>query len=77
MESYRRLRRQSRYRAPGLFRQSEIQQLDPLLRDQNVGGLQIAMYDAFAVSRVESIQNLPRVFQRFLHRQRTLKRLYG
>jgi hypothetical protein len=51
-----------------------IQQLDPLLCDQNVGGFQIAMDDAFAVGRVESIQNLPRVFQRFLHGQRTLKR---
>ena len=36
----------------GLFRQAEIQQLDSLLRNQNIGRLQIAVGDALAVRRV-------------------------
>ena len=37
------------------FRQPEIQQLDALLGDEDVGGLQIAMRDALAVRGVERI----------------------
>jgi hypothetical protein len=56
----------------GLFGEAEIQQVDALLRDQNVGGLQIAVDDAFAVGGVESVENLPGVLPGFLHRKRAV-----
>lgn len=52
--------------AGALLRQAEIQQLDSLFRDQNVGGLQIAVSEALAVRRVESVENLPCIFDRLL-----------
>src|SRR5260221_7066353 len=42
--------------------------------DQDIGGLQIAMRDSLAMRSVESLENLPGVFDGFLDRQRTLER---
>jgi hypothetical protein len=52
----------------GLLRQAEIQELDPLPGDQDVGGLQIPMGDAFLMRHVESIQNLCCVFDGLVER---------
>ena len=44
--------------------ESEIQQLDALSGDENVGRFQVAMRDAFLMRGVERIQDLPSVFHR-------------
>jgi hypothetical protein len=54
--------------------ESEIQELDALLGHQDVGGLEIAVRDPFAMRRVERAQDLPGVLDRLVHRQRTLQR---
>jgi hypothetical protein len=54
--------------------QAEIQQLHSRFRDQNVGRLQITVYDAFPVGCVKRVADLGGVFQSLIHRQRTLKR---
>ena len=55
------------------LRQAEIQLLDPLFRDQNIGGLQIAVAEPFAMRRDQGFENVPGVFDRFLRWQRTLE----
>ena len=55
-----------------LLCQTKVEQLDPLFGDQDVVGLEIAMRDAFLMRGIESIQNLPRIFDRLFGRQRTL-----
>jgi hypothetical protein len=57
-----------------LLGQPEIQQLDPLFGDQDVGRLQIAMNDAFLVRRVQRVQNLTGVFDGLFERQRPFQR---
>ena len=58
----------------GLLGQAEIEQLDSLLGDQNVGGLQIAMGDPLPVRGIQGIQNLSGVFDGFFERQRSFQR---
>ena len=45
-----------------LLGQAEVEQLDALFRDQDVGRLQIAMGDALAVRRIQRVQNLAGIF---------------
>ncbi len=56
------------------LRQTEVQQLDSLLRYQNIRGLQIAVDDAFAVRCVEGVEDLPGVLDGFVHWQRAFER---
>ena len=55
--------------------QTEVEQLDPLLREQDVGGLQIAVDDALAVRGVERLADLHAVRDRLVDRQRAGDRL--
>ena len=57
-----------------LLRQTKVEQLDPLFGDQDVVGLEIAMRDAFLMRGIESIQNLPRIFNGLFGRQRPFER---
>src|ERR1700694_2369993 len=52
---------------------SEVQQLDALLGQQNICGLQVAMGDALLVSCVERITNLRGILQCLIDRQRSLE----
>src|SRR5215471_11201214 len=52
------------------LRQYEIEQLDAVLRDHDVGGFEVAMDDALAVSGIEGVQNLARERQGARPRQR-------
>jgi hypothetical protein len=60
-------------RLPDL-RESEIQELDALPCGQNIRGLQIAMHDALFVRGIQSIQDLPRIFEGLGERQRSFER---
>src|SRR5271169_1163423 len=51
-------------------RQAEIQQLGALLRQDDVGGLEIAMGDPLAMGAVEAVRNLVGVAQDLVERQR-------
>jgi hypothetical protein len=50
------------------FRQAEVQQLDSLLRDQNIRRLQIAMHDALAVRGIKRIGDLDGIAQSLFQR---------
>ena len=52
------------------FRQAEIEQLHAGLRDQDIGGLQVAVDDSFAVRHVERFGDLDGDAQSFLDRPR-------
>ncbi len=54
--------------------QSKIQQLNPRARYQDIGGLQIAMRNAFFVRGIQRIQNLIGVFGGLFERQRPMQR---
>ncbi len=54
--------------------ESEVEQLDTLLGDENIGGLEVPMRDAFFVRGVEGIADLRGVFQRLVERQRAFER---
>jgi hypothetical protein len=56
------------------FGETEIEQLDSGLGDHNMGGLQVATYDAFLVRGIERVENLCCKFQRLIERERTFKR---
>ena len=54
------------------FGQAEIEELDrPISRDQDVGGLQVAVQDAAIVSRFQCARDLDRLADRFVRRDRT------
>ena len=57
-----------------LLGQPEIEQLDALLREQNVGRLQIAVGDAFAVRGVKRVEDLSGVVHCLGQGQPTFKR---
>ena len=48
----------------GLFGQTEIEQLDPLFCNQDVGWLEVAMDDAFPVCGFQGLEYLESVRQR-------------
>ena len=57
---------------PQQFGQAEIEELDrPISRDQNVGGLQVAVQDAAIVSRFQRARDLDRLADCFWRRDRT------
>jgi hypothetical protein len=59
-------RRQGRH-----FRQSEIQNLGvPTIGDENIGGLDVAMNDAFCVRRIQSVGHFKPGFENLLQRER-------
>ena len=58
----------------GLLCQAKIEQLDPLLGDENVRRLQVAMGDAFAMGGIERVENLSGIFNRSFERQRPFER---
>ena len=60
--------------AAGPLRQTEIKQLEALLRHQNIGGLEIAMGKTLAVRGVEGFQNLSGICDRRFRRQRAGER---
>ena len=45
-----------------MFGEAEIEEFDALFGDEDVGGFQVAVGDAFAVGGVEGVQNLFGVF---------------
>ena len=60
---------------PQQFGQAEIEELDrPISRDQNVGGLQVAVQDAAIVSGFQCARDLDRLADRFGCRDRTAQR---
>ncbi len=59
-----------RHGSPGQAGESEIQQLHPAFRHQDIGGFQIAMHDAVGMGRVERVGRLHGVLERGPHRQR-------
>ena len=65
----------ARFERAFLSGEPEIEQLDPLLREKDVVGLQIAMDDAFSVSRSEGVQDLIRVGDGFFDSQGAFHRL--
>lgn len=56
-------------RARRLFRQPEVEQLDAVLGDQDVGGREVPVRDALLVRGIECAQNLCRVFDGLLDGQ--------
>src|ERR1022692_719951 len=55
---------------PAYFRQSEIENLDPAVAgDQDIVGLEIAMYDASGVSGCQATSELDGDIQRFAQRE--------
>src|SRR5207244_1440818 len=59
----------------GLLGKTEVEQLDALPGNQNVGGLQIAMDNALFVRGIEGVENLPRVLDSPQQRQRSFEGL--
>ena len=54
----------------GWLRETKIQNLGTALREENIGGLDVAMHDAFRMSSVESAGHLHRDVEQFVHRHR-------
>ena len=59
------------------LREAEVEQLDPLLRQHHVGGLQISMNDPLPMRLVQGIRDLDAVAQRLLERQRASRESIG
>ena len=49
---------------------AEIQQLCSLLREQDVGRLEVPVHDSMLVSFLQGLGDLPRILQRLFQRQR-------
>src|SRR5580658_3577215 len=57
-----------------LLREPEVEQLDPLLRNEYVARFQIPMSDALLMCRIQRVENLARVVDGLFERQRSLQR---
>ena len=61
-------------RMRGALCQAEIEQLNPLFRDEDVRGFQIPMDQSRAVCGIQRVQNQPRIGDGFIGRQRAFER---
>ncbi len=59
-------------RGSGRFGKAEIEQLDTALRDQDIGGLEIAMNDADAVRGIQGLSDFGRIAHRCFEGKRAL-----
>ena len=70
----RRYVRQARRRLEARFRQAEVEQLRPGLRDDDVAGLQVAVHDAGGVRRRQRLGDLDCEPEGLLERQAAPRR---